>query len=137
MKNEMIYDISAELEQEFGPKGSESRKAAEDNDNCETLQNLIAQFNRKQQDYETARDQEHADKDRLKALDKEVRDAYSAIMRNESMVAYQRARAEFEQMLDSINRVIAYSAAGQDPDAFDPETAAGCGGNCAGCAGCS
>ena len=25
---ENIYDISAELEQEFGPKGSQSRKAA-------------------------------------------------------------------------------------------------------------
>ena len=30
-KSEMIYDISAELEEEFGPKGSASRKAAEDN----------------------------------------------------------------------------------------------------------
>ena len=29
-ENEMIYDISKELEQEFGPKGSASRKAAED-----------------------------------------------------------------------------------------------------------
>ena len=29
-ENEMIYDVSAELEQEFGPKGSASRKAAED-----------------------------------------------------------------------------------------------------------
>lgn len=31
MKNkESIYDVSAELEREFGPKGSDSRKAAED-----------------------------------------------------------------------------------------------------------
>jgi len=29
-EKEMIYDVSAELEREFGPKGSESRKAAED-----------------------------------------------------------------------------------------------------------
>lgn len=29
-ENEMIYDVSAELEQEFGPKGSASRKVAED-----------------------------------------------------------------------------------------------------------
>ncbi len=29
-ENEMIYDISAELEQEFGPKGSATRKAAEE-----------------------------------------------------------------------------------------------------------
>ena len=31
MKNkESIHDVSAELEREFGPKGSDSRKAAED-----------------------------------------------------------------------------------------------------------
>ena len=29
-EKERIYDVSAELEREFGPKGSESRKAAED-----------------------------------------------------------------------------------------------------------
>lgn len=29
-KNEVIYDVSVELEREFGPKGSESRKMAED-----------------------------------------------------------------------------------------------------------
>lgn len=29
-ENEKFYDVSAELEREFGPKGSESRKAAEE-----------------------------------------------------------------------------------------------------------
>ena len=29
-ENETIYDVSAELEKEFGPKGSESRKVAEE-----------------------------------------------------------------------------------------------------------
>ncbi|MBR5062626.1 MAG: helix-turn-helix transcriptional regulator [Prevotella sp.] len=29
-ETEMIYDVSAELEREFGPKGSATRKAAED-----------------------------------------------------------------------------------------------------------
>ncbi len=29
-KNDLTYDVSAELEREFGPKGSESRKIAED-----------------------------------------------------------------------------------------------------------
>lgn len=29
-KNDLIYDVSAELEREFGPKGSDSRKIAED-----------------------------------------------------------------------------------------------------------
>lgn len=30
IEKEMIYDVSAELEREFGPKGSATRKAAED-----------------------------------------------------------------------------------------------------------
>ena len=30
-RKEEIFDVSAELEREFGPKGSESRKQAEDN----------------------------------------------------------------------------------------------------------
>ena len=29
-ENDMFFDVSAELEQEFGPKGSTSRKAAEE-----------------------------------------------------------------------------------------------------------
>ena len=29
-RKEVIFDVSAELEREFGPKGSESRKQAED-----------------------------------------------------------------------------------------------------------
>ena len=29
-KSDLIYDVSAELEREFGPKGSETRKKAED-----------------------------------------------------------------------------------------------------------
>ena len=29
-KNDLIYDVSADLEREFGPKGSETRKKAED-----------------------------------------------------------------------------------------------------------
>ena len=112
------------------------RKAAEDNDNCEELQNLIGEFNLKKLNYSNESDKPQPDEDRLNALDKEVREAYSAIMRNDCMAKYQKARAEFEQLLDSINRVIAYSAAGQDPDAFDPNAAASCSGNCSGCSGC-
>ena len=112
------------------------RKAAEDNDNCEELQNLIGEFKLKKLNYSNENDKPQPDTDRLNALDKEVREAYSAIMRNESMVKYQTARAEFEQLLDSINRVIAYSAAGQDPDSYNPAAASACSGNCAGCAGC-
>ena len=112
------------------------RKASADNDADEALQNLIGEFNLKRLDLGNEEDKPEPDADRAKVLGEEVRDLYSKIMAHDSMRKYQAARAEFEQLLDGINRVIAYSAAGQDPDDFDPAAAASCSGNCAGCAGC-
>ena len=112
------------------------RKASEENDKDTDLQNLIAQFNQKRLDLGNAEDAPEQDEARVKALGEEVRGLYSQIMANDAMRQYQAVRAEFEQLLDGINRVIAYSAAGQDPDDFDPAAAASCSGNCAGCAGC-
>ena len=112
------------------------RKASEENDKDTDLQNLIAQFNQKRLDLGNAEDAPEQDEARVKALGEEVRGLYSQIMANDAMRNYQAVRAEFEQLLDGINRVIAYSAAGQDPDSFDPAAASGCSGDCAGCAGC-
>lgn len=112
------------------------RVASAENDQDEALQNLIAQFNQKRLDLGNAEDMAEPDEERVKALGEESRALYSEIMSNPSMQKYQAARAEFEQLLDGINRVIALSAAGQNPDTFDMTIAASCGGNCAGCAGC-
>lgn len=112
------------------------RKASEENDGDAELQNLIAQFNQKRLDLGNEEDAPEQDADRVRALGEEVRTMYSQIMSNGSMRKYQAARAEFEQLLDGINRVIAMSAAGQDPDSFDPAAAASCSGDCSGCAGC-
>ena len=112
------------------------RKASEVNDNDEALQQLIGEFNLKRLDLGNEEDKDEHDEDRVKALGEEVRALYSQIMAHDSMRQYQAARAEFEQLLDGINRVIAMSAAGQDPDSYDPAAAASCSGNCAGCAGC-
>ncbi len=113
------------------------RAASAENDQDEELQNLIGEFNLKRLDLGNEEDKAEHDEDRVKALGEEVRTLYSQIMAHECMRKYQAARAEFEQLLDGINRVIAMSAAGQDPDSYDPNAmAGGCSGNCAGCAGC-
>ena len=72
----------------------------------------------------------------MAALNAQAQALYGEIMKTESMTAYQAARAEFEQLLDGINRVIAMSAAGQDPDSYDPNAQTSCSGNCSGCSGC-
>ena len=112
------------------------RAAAERNDNDADLQQLIAEFNVCRNDLESEKAKETPDADRIAALESIFRRTYSDIMANPSMAAYQGARAAFEQLLDGINRVIAMSAAGQDPDSFDPDAAAQCSGNCASCGGC-
>ena len=112
------------------------RAAAEANDNDEALQSIIAEFNQKRLDLANEQDKAEQDPDRVKALTEETRALYAQIMSNASMAKYQGVRAEFEQLLDGINRVIALSAAGQDPDKFDPSAAAGCTGDCSACAGC-
>ncbi|MCR4760993.1 MAG: YlbF family regulator [Oscillospiraceae bacterium] len=112
------------------------RAASEENDKDSELQNLIGEFNLKRLDLGNEEDKAEHDVDRVKALGEEVRTLYSQIMAHKAMQKYQAARAEFEQLLDGINRVIAYSAAGQDPDSFDPAAASGCSGNCSACAGC-
>ena len=101
------------------------RKAEEENDKDEALQNLIGEFNLKRLDLGNEEDKAEHDEERVKKLGEEVRELYSQIMANPNMAAYQGARAQFEQMLDSINRVIAISAAGQDPDTFDPNAFSG------------
>ncbi|HBI86256.1 MAG TPA: YlbF family regulator [Ruminococcus sp.] len=113
------------------------QKATLDNDNDTELQTLIADFNQKRLDLSNAEDSGEEDTDRLAALNDSVQETYSKIMSRQSMIDYQAARARFEQLLDGINRVIAMSAAGQDPDSYDPNAiAGGCSGNCSGCAGC-
>jgi cell fate (sporulation/competence/biofilm development) regulator YlbF (YheA/YmcA/DUF963 family) len=86
------------------------RKASEENDGDAELQNLIAQFNQKRLDLGNEEDAPEQDADRVRALGEEVSTMYSQIMSNGSMRKYQAARAEFEQLLDGINRVIAMSA---------------------------
>jgi len=113
------------------------RQAEAENDKDQELQNLIGEFNLKRLDLGNEEDKAEHDEDRVKKLGEEVRELYSQIMANPKMAEYQAARARFEQLLDSINRVIAISAAGQDPETFDPNVfSAGCSGDCSGCAGC-
>ncbi len=112
------------------------RKAADGNDNDKVLQDMIGKFNLLRLDLDNENSKEQPDTDRMAALQKQGQELYGEIMQNQSMVAYQAARAEFEQLLDSINRVIAMSAAGQDPDSYDPNAQSTCSGNCSACGGC-
>ena len=131
---ELAKSLGKELQQD--ERYLAFRKAAEANDADENLQNLIGQFNLKRLDLGNEQDKADADQARVDALNAEMQKLYGEIMQNPNMMAYQGARAEFEQVLDSINRIIAMSAAGQDPDDYDPMAEHSCSGNCSSCGGC-
>ena len=131
---ELAKSLGKELQQD--ERYLAFRKAAEANDADQALQNLIGQFNLKRLDIGNEQDKPEPDSARIDALNAEMKKLYSEIMSNQNMLAYQAARDEFEQMLDSINRIIAMSAAGQNPDDYDPAAEHSCSGNCSSCGGC-
>ncbi|MCH5192723.1 MAG: YlbF family regulator [Oscillospiraceae bacterium] len=114
---------------------AEYYKAKEANDNDESLQQLIGDFNTKRMDLNVEMSKDDKNGDRLKALDEEIKELYGRIMSNENMVAYNEAKNAMDDLLNRINMVITYSANGEDPMTC-PTEQQGCGGSCSSCSGC-
>lgn len=108
-------------------------QAAADED--EALQGLIGEFNLKRLAVNNEYSKEDKDDAKIRELDMELREIYSRLMENENMKAYQTAKAELDEVLNRINRILTLSAQGEDPQKADVELS-GCSGNCSSCAGC-
>lgn len=108
-------------------------QAAADED--EDLQGLIGEFNLKRLAVNNEYSKEDKDDAKIRELDMELREIYGRLMENENMKAYQAAKAELDEVLNRINRILTLSAQGEDPQKADVELS-GCSGNCSSCAGC-
>lgn len=108
-------------------------QAAADED--EALQGLIGEFNLKRLAVNNEYSKEDKDDAKIRELDMELREIYGRLMENENMKAYQTAKAELDEVLNRINRILTLSAQGEDPQKADVELS-GCSGNCSSCAGC-
>lgn len=104
-------------------------------DGDEKLQDLIGQFNLKRIAINNVAQTEDADAEKVQTLNQELRAVYSQIMENPNMIAYNRAKEEFDGLLKRVNAIISLSANGENPDTADYEESS-CGGNCSSCAGC-
>lgn len=100
----------------------------------EKLQELISTFNLKRVAINVESQKADKDQDKLTALNKEMREAYSDIMSNENMIAYNEAKQELEALTNQVNFIIQQSIDGADPDAVEYD--ASCTGNCGTCGGC-
>ena len=70
----------------------------------------------------------------LKKLNEEMRTAYSDIMSNEHMKAYNDAKQAFDKVVQRVQAIVQQSADGEDPDTTD--FSEDCTHDCSTCGGC-
>ncbi len=73
-------------------------------------------------------------KEKLVALDDELREIYSGIMENANMSAFNIAKTEIDTLMNQVNQILMASVNGEDPDTYEVQSA--CSGSCSSCSGC-
>ncbi|MBQ3284971.1 MAG: YlbF family regulator [Ruminococcus sp.] len=107
-------------------------KTAADSDN--DLQALITEFNIKRVAINAEACKTDRDDETLKKLNEEMRSAYSDIMNNEHMKAYNDSKQAFDKVLQRVLAIVQQSADGEDPDTTD--FSEDCTHDCSTCGGC-
>lgn len=115
-------------------KAFDAAKKANDED--QELCDLIGQFNLARMSIDTELQKEEGEKDaeKIKEFNQTLRELYGKIMCNDSMMQYNKAKSEFETVMNKVNGIIELCIEGQDPKTCEP--AEGCSGSCATCSGC-
>ena len=103
-------------------------------DSDENLQAMITEFNLKRVAINSEACKADRDEEALRKLNEEMRTAYSDIMSNENMVAYNNAKQDYDHALQRIVAIITQSAEGEDPDTTDYDPS--CTHDCSTCGGC-
>ena len=111
------------------------QSAKEKNDKDEELQRLIGEFNLKRMSINNEASKKERDQEKLSKLNTEMREAYSQIMSNENMIAYNDAKAAFDVVANRVLAIVQQSAEGADPETADYSQSS-CSGSCATCGGC-
>ena len=109
-------------------------KAKLANDNDETLQNQIGEFNTIRMNLDREMNAETQDENKIRELNEKLREIYTAVMSSKTMLEYNTAKADVDAMLNDINSIIMQCVEGEDPMTAEPQTA--CTGSCSTCGGC-
>ncbi len=110
--------------------------ATKASDSDTELQNKIGEFNMLRMNLSNEMQKENKDADKMTSLDNDIKALYDEIMAMPTMIAYNDAKAELDDMLGSVNYIIGMSANGEDPMTCPDKAPAGCTGSCSSCAGC-
>ena len=105
------------------------------NDADKELQELIGEFNmaRMSVDNELGKE-EGRDEEKIKEFNSTLRRLYGKIMCNDNVIEYNKAKEEFDAVMQRANAIIELCTEGEDPATCEPAT--GCTGSCATCGGC-
>ena len=112
------------------------RIASQNNDEDETLQNMIGEFNLTRMNLNTEIQKGEPDERKVEELNKKVRELYKSIMVNPNMATYNEAKQDFDQLIKRITTIILQSANGEDPETTDLRETS-CTGSCETCSGCN
>ena len=129
---EMTRKLGVEIQQQEDFKYFIKAKAANDND--VELQNMIGEFNVIRMQLDQLLTAEEKDSEKIKELNGQLKDSYTAIMGRESMMNYNIAKGELDVLVNQINAIIAHALDGDDPLTCD--VSSNCTGSCSTCSGC-
>ena len=99
------------------------------------LQRHIGELNIKRMSINNEKKKKERDQEKLSKLNTEMREAYSQIMSNENMIAYNDTKAAFDVVANRVLAIVQQSAEGADPETADYSQSS-CSGSCATCGGC-
>ncbi len=138
MENRDIIEIARELgrqlqKEEAYIKFNMARQAADED---KELQKLITRFSavRAEMSEMTAKPDDERDPDAARKLGEDMRRVYAEIMSNERMINYNKAKDDFDVIMNRISAIIQKSSEGENPDTADYTPS--CSGSCATCGGC-
>ncbi len=97
------------------------------------LQTLISDFNlKKMAVMNQMQNEENPDEEKLKKLQEEMRTSYSAVMTNDTMTEFVKAKEAFEKLVNEMYGIINFAVTGVAPGGCDGSSCASCGGGCHG-----
>lgn len=108
--------------------------AKEANDKDNDLQEKIGEFNLIRLSLDKELTAQEKDDAKIEELNGKIREIYTEIMANESMINYNNAKLELDDLIAQINQLISKTLSGADPLTCDATVS--CGGDCGSCGGC-
>ncbi len=129
---ELTRQLGAAIQAEEAYKAFAAAKKANDEDT--ELQTQIGEFNLVRMALDKEISAEERNDAKIEELNGKLRDLYSKIMTNRSMIAYNEAKSKLDVLVNQVNGIITKCINGEDPATCNPSS--GCSGSCSSCSGC-